>query len=42
MKMMFKEHDELKIINYIFDLFTKFSKEGNMNNKQLKDVFEVF
>jgi len=42
MKTMFKERDELIIINFIFDIFTKYSKEELMNSKEIKEVFSVF
>jgi hypothetical protein len=42
MKTIFKERDELLIINFIFDIFTKYSKEELMNSKEIKEVFSVF
>jgi hypothetical protein len=42
MKVIFKERDELVIKNFIFDIFTKYSKEEVMNRKQIEEVFQVF
>ena len=42
MKVIFKERDEYVIKNFIFDIFTKFSKEEVMNKKQIEEVFQVF
>ena len=42
MKIIFKERDDYVIKNFIFDIFTKFSKEEIMNRKQIEEVFQVF
>lgn len=42
MKVIFKERDDYAIKNFIFDIFTKFSKEEVMNRKQIEEVFQVF
>ena len=42
MRIIIKERDENVIKNFIFDIFTKFSKEDVMNRKQIEEVFQVF
>jgi hypothetical protein len=42
MKLMFKEAEELNIINFIFDIFTRYSKSGQMNQSEIQDVYSVF
>ena len=42
MRTIFKERDENAIKNFIFDTFTKYSKDEIMNVKQIEEVFSVF
>lgn len=41
-KLMFKINEDLEVINFIFDIFTKYSKDEMMNAKEIKEVFSVF
>lgn len=42
MKTIFKENDQTLLIGFIFDIFSKYSKSGLMNQSQIEDVLLVF
>jgi hypothetical protein len=42
MRNIFKERDINVIRNFIFDVFTKYSKDEIMNSKQIEEVISVF
>ena len=39
MRIIYKERDSNTIKNFIFDTFTKYSKDEIMNIKQIEEVF---
>jgi hypothetical protein len=41
MRLIFKETDLVVIKNFIFDVFTKYSKDEVMDSKQIEEVFSV-
>lgn len=42
MRIITKEQDDKAIISFIFDIFTRFSPEKVMDNRQINEVVAVF
>ncbi len=42
MRLLFKERNDKVLINFIFDIFTKYSKTDIMDQKQVRECFQVF
>lgn len=42
MRVIFKEKDIITVASFIFDIFSKYSTEGNILNKEIREVVQVF
>lgn len=42
MRLLFKEKNDASIYGFIFDIFSKYSKDHQINNTQLQEVLLVF